>query len=110
MSPRRVVLGILVALEVLLDVWRLFSLFGTSQLWSTTNKCSFCALLKVATNVETTKQAQPADFTCLAYHELKVSRGMNIQQACYETVWVGLLHETPGDISANISFQFSRPF
>lgn len=25
----------------------------------------------MATNVETTKQAQPADFTCLAYHELK---------------------------------------
>ncbi|CAK9036112.1 Putative sodium-coupled neutral amino acid transporter 10 [Durusdinium trenchii] len=28
-------------------------------------------VITVATNVETTKQAQPADFTCLAYHELK---------------------------------------
>jgi hypothetical protein len=27
--------------------------------------------IQVATNVETTKQAQPADFTCLAYHALK---------------------------------------
>ncbi|CAJ1398374.1 unnamed protein product [Effrenium voratum] len=28
-------------------------------------------VITVATNVETTKQAQPADFTCHAYHEIK---------------------------------------
>jgi len=28
-------------------------------------------VISVATNVETAKQAQPADFTCHAYHELK---------------------------------------
>jgi len=30
-------------------------------------------VITVATNVETTKQAQPADFTCLAYHALKAA-------------------------------------
>jgi len=30
-------------------------------------------VLSVATNVETTSQAQPADFTCLAYHEVKAA-------------------------------------
>merc|ERR1712054_322846 len=40
--------------------------------------------LSVATNVETTSQAQPADFTCLAYHAVKaVLRGTAIPNCTF---------------------------
>ena len=47
---------------------------------------------QVATNVETTKQAQPADFTCLAYHALKASVWWFICGLNWEAICCFLLH------------------
>ncbi len=47
---------------------------------------------QVATNVETTKQAQPADFTCLAYHALKAAVWWTICGLNWEPIYCFLLH------------------
>jgi len=43
-------------------------------------------VLSVATNVETTSQAQPADFTCIAYHEVKAVLDGTVAPKCTFTV------------------------
>eukprot|EP00427_Karlodinium_veneficum_P036718 CAMPEP_0169284852 /NCGR_PEP_ID=MMETSP1016-20121227/58350_1 /TAXON_ID=342587 /ORGANISM="Karlodinium micrum, Strain CCMP2283" /LENGTH=135 /DNA_ID=CAMNT_0009374249 /DNA_START=276 /DNA_END=680 /DNA_ORIENTATION=+ len=39
-------------------------------------------VISVATNVETSSQAQPADFTCLAYHEVKAVMDGTLAPKC----------------------------
>jgi CubicO group peptidase (beta-lactamase class C family) len=43
-------------------------------------------VISVATNVETSSQAQPADFTCLAYHEVKALLDGTTAPTCTFTV------------------------
>jgi CubicO group peptidase (beta-lactamase class C family) len=44
-------------------------------------------VLSVATNVETTTQAQPADFTCVAYHAIKAAMQGTSSPSCSFTVF-----------------------
>lgn len=43
-------------------------------------------VISVATNVETNTQAQPADFTCVAYHEVKAALEGTVAPKCTFTV------------------------
>mmetsp|Transcript_9662 Transcript_9662/g.27243 ORF Transcript_9662/g.27243 Transcript_9662/m.27243 type:complete len:173 (-) Transcript_9662:31-549(-) len=43
-------------------------------------------VVAVATNVETNTQAQPADFTCVAYHEVKAALMGTVAPKCTFTV------------------------
>jgi len=56
-------------------------------------------VLTVATNIESNSQAQPADFTCLAYNEIAAVLNGNSQPNCNFTVpnhFIGVCTCTPG--------------
>merc|ERR1719235_316235 len=44
-------------------------------------------VISVATNIETATQAQPADFTCQAYHEVKAALDGTVAPKCTFTVF-----------------------